>query len=380
MTAATLLGSLQFLGVSAPLFVWIACLVVFGIAVSFLGRLWRQVRRGRAIFKEATAALEAAPFDTDRPRGDGLAREAYDALDGMFQRVPFLSRPGRLFLSQVISVPETSGDSSYFATDSAETTFSETAVIEPLVNRNLYNAVPGILTSIGLLVTFLAILLALLDVRIVATRVEGLDLLISGLSGKFVSSIAALFAATVFVVFERSLLHSLNLDRRRLLARLDAVVPRISAALLLTRLHHAFMAQSDATRAQNESQTLAAQQSLAESLGAATERMTATSDALGRSFKQIEGAQRDLSGDSSEVIMRELATQISGEIEGLTVVVRTISDQIGEVTNRRRTSFRRSSRSRSSSSCAISRDGGDRSRGRPPWRTPRTAAAAWPAR
>ena len=216
--------------------------------------------------------------------------------------------------------------------------------------------------------------------RIVATRVEGLDLLISGLSGKFVSSTAALFAATVFVVFERSLLHSLNLDRRRLIARLDAVVPRISAALLLTRLHHAFMAQSDATRAQNESQTLAAQQSLAESLGAATERMTATSDALGRSFKQIEGAQRDLSGDSSEVIMRELATQISGEIEGLTVVVRTISDQIGEVTNRRRISFRRNSRSRSSSSCAISRDGGDRSRGRPPWRTPRTAAAAWPAR
>ena len=102
MTAATLLRSLQILGVSAPLFVWIACLVVLGITVFFLGRLWRQVRRGWATFQEATAALEAAPFDPDRPHGEGLARESYDALDGTFQRFPFLSRPDRLFLSQII--------------------------------------------------------------------------------------------------------------------------------------------------------------------------------------------------------------------------------------------------------------------------------------
>ena len=53
----------------------------------------------------------------------------------------------------------------------------------------------------------------------------------------------------------------------------------------------------------------------------------------------MEGAQRDLSGGSSEVIMREPATQISEKIEGRTVVVRTISDQIGEVTQRRPDKF-----------------------------------------
>ncbi len=339
MTPSTLLNNLRILGVSAPIFAWVACLVVLGAAVFFLGRLWWHVRRGRAIFEAATAALETAPFEPDHPPGQGLSREAYEALDRTFQRVPFLSRPGRSFMSQVIPAPDASGAVSYFATDAAETAFGESAVIEPLVNRNLYNAVPGVLTSIGLLVTFLAILLALLDVRIVATRVEGLDLLISGLSGKFVSSIAALFAATVFVIFERSLLHSLNLGRLRLVARIDAVVPRVSAAILLARLHQAIMAQSDAIRAQSDEQTLAAQRSLAESLGAATERMTATSDALSRSFTQMEKAQQALSTGSVESILRELATEIRDEVEGVAIVLRTLSDQVAGVTNKRPDKF-----------------------------------------
>jgi hypothetical protein len=63
----------------------------------------------------------------------------------------------------------------------------------------------GIVTWTGLLFTFLAILVALLDVRLAGNRVQGLELLIQGLSGKFVSSISALLAATVYLLAEKPL-------------------------------------------------------------------------------------------------------------------------------------------------------------------------------
>ncbi|MBI4639592.1 MAG: hypothetical protein HY731_02795 [Candidatus Tectomicrobia bacterium] len=86
------------------------------------------------------------------------------------------------------------------------------------MNRNFFIAIPGIVTGIGLLVTFLAILVALLDVRIVDNRVQGIENLIQGLSGKFVSSIAALLAATFFLVCEKWLFHALANSRIRAVA------------------------------------------------------------------------------------------------------------------------------------------------------------------
>lgn len=59
-------------------------------------------------------------------------------------------------------------------------------------------------TGFGLLITFVAILVALRDVNIDKNNdVQGLPNLIGGLSGKFVSSIAALLAATVHALIEK---------------------------------------------------------------------------------------------------------------------------------------------------------------------------------
>jgi hypothetical protein len=83
--------------------------------------------------------------------------------------------------------------------------FNETSVLEARLNRNHYTAIPGIVTGFGLLCTFVAILIALLDVKLVDKQFTGLDKLVSGLSGKFLSSIAALFSATVFMLCEKGL-------------------------------------------------------------------------------------------------------------------------------------------------------------------------------
>lgn len=66
------------------------------------------------------------------------------------------------------------------------------------------HAARDIVTGFGLLITFVAILVALRDVNIDKNNeVQGLPNLIGGLSGKFVSSIAALLAATVYALIEK---------------------------------------------------------------------------------------------------------------------------------------------------------------------------------
>ena len=125
--------------------------------------------------------------------------------------------------------------------------FNEAAVLEPRLNRNFYTALPGMVTGFGLLCTFVAILIALLGVHLGENhQFTGLDKLISGLSGKFVSSIVALLAATLFVPCEKWLFHHLTTSLHGLVTALDALVPRLTPAHLLEEIRSYMEEQSTA--------------------------------------------------------------------------------------------------------------------------------------
>lgn len=101
------------------------------------------------------------------------------------------------------------------------------------LNRDWYTSVPGIITGVGLLFTFFAILVALLNVDVVEGQVKGVDLLIRGLSAKFVSSVVALLCATIFVLFEKRGFHVLDDKRSQLASLLDRRIPQLSATQVL---------------------------------------------------------------------------------------------------------------------------------------------------
>ena len=78
------------------------------------------------------------------------------------------------------------------------------ALISRRYHASAYASFPGILTGLGLMLTFVAILLALMGVSYNKSDpvepVRGIDTLINGLSGKFLSSIVALLLSVVFTV------------------------------------------------------------------------------------------------------------------------------------------------------------------------------------
>jgi hypothetical protein len=96
--------------------------------------------------------------------------------------------------------------------------------VDSFYNFAFHQSVPGILTALGLLATFVAILMALAGVTYNVNDpirpVSGIDQLINGLSGKFLSSIIALILSVVFTLFEK------KLCERQLREGYDALVKR----------------------------------------------------------------------------------------------------------------------------------------------------------
>jgi len=101
----------------------------------------------------------------------------------------------------------------------------------------LFSAFPGILTGAGLTLTFIAILLALHGVHYdkanTAEPISGIDVLINGLSGKFLSSIVALLLSILFTLYEKSAVRSLRTRYERLLAAISRAVPYLAPMRVL---------------------------------------------------------------------------------------------------------------------------------------------------
>lgn len=95
------------------------------------------------------------------------------------------------------------------------------------------HAVPGVLTSLGLLGTFVALLMGLYGLQKNADGTWAIDPLVLNLSGKFVTSIVALALSVVFVLLELMTRSAVNRARHQLAHTLSRALPFLSTSHLL---------------------------------------------------------------------------------------------------------------------------------------------------
>ena len=191
-------------GITAPRFIWLAAFLIFASTLACLIRLWWLVRQEARVYDRIRAELTNLPAASGVPQRDGMTSALHQAIAQVFTArasvAPSLVSAWRHFEAQLIIRRDPMGQERFWTPESAETAFNDATVIEPRLNRGFFTAIPGVVTSAGLLCTFLAILIALLDVTLENEQFRGLDTLISGLSGKFLSSIAALSGATFYIL------------------------------------------------------------------------------------------------------------------------------------------------------------------------------------
>jgi len=145
-------------GLDAPIFGWIAAGVLLAGTLIVFGRLLWVVSKESWIHRKAEKRLQALRTEYTAGPRQGLSGPAYDAMVQVFEQIPSLNPAWRNFNSQILARRNKLGEEQFWASESAEAAFSETAVIEPRLNRSFYLAFPGIITGTGLLVTFLALL------------------------------------------------------------------------------------------------------------------------------------------------------------------------------------------------------------------------------
>ncbi len=309
-----LLKPFPFLGVNPPLFIWLAAAALLLVTVYFLGRffwiIYRESRLHAAIVSRLNEIKNANPVTA----AEGLSSASFDASGELFEISEPLRDAWRGFQRQVFVVRNASGEDRFYSTDSADEAFNDSIVIDSRINRNFYSSFPGIVTGLGLLFTFIAILLALTDLRITPEKVEGIDILVSGLAGKFVSSVAALFAASVFLFCEKPLLHKIESSRRSLVAAIDALVPRRTAASILAVIHRDIAEQSAAFRSFNSDFSGKLKQGFSEGIGPLQHRMVDAIDELNRLLRASEAQKQDSITGTLSNVMEEMQRSIANSL------------------------------------------------------------------
>jgi hypothetical protein len=323
---------LEFLGLTAPAFSWVisALLILYAIYTYGSHRIVsRNRRKALAVIKSRLVPLRDHEV---LGRSHGLSERAYRALITVFDDFPFLGQFWCRASSATVARRGVDGKDCIWLGEDVRV---ETADV---LDHDAYKSAPTLISGVGLLATFLAILVALLDVRLTHAKVQGLDLLVQGLSGKFLSSVVAVTCATVLTYGEKRLFGPLESAIAALNGALQDVLPRLTPVQIMSDIGLMMEAHFQQVRAFQEdtgggpgvSRMVSAVDSLSGLVRSSSEQnhqvMSELTAALIDRGHPSEGADR---GSSDDAVKKVLSAQID-RLAAISDTVTDISDAMSE--------------------------------------------------
>jgi hypothetical protein len=220
-----------------------ACAAIMLLFFVFLARMLQETWRVLRDVSEFSELLRSLLPTGPTSRSEGLQLAEIENLRGKLKsrKNLFSSNVPRLWAELEGSLQlysGTGGPEGWFAIRPPSEILAESAVIDRGYQTSFHQSVPSLLTALGLMATFVAILIALqgvnVQVRGGAETVSGIGTLINGLAGKFLSSIVALLLAVFFTVIEKKLCE-LRLQNAydALLNQATEVIPVLSSTRVL---------------------------------------------------------------------------------------------------------------------------------------------------
>ncbi len=302
-------------GLNAPFFSWLASIGLIIFPIYYFSRLYSHFKKESSTYLTVVNKLETLQKDVAIRPGSGLSLHSYDSISQVFNTTPSLSSAWNCYKSTIVIRQDKNGEDHFWATDSADKDFSESALVDILLNKSFFVSIPGVVTGTGLLFTFLAILVALFGVHKEGTKFVGIEELIGGLSGKFLSSVAALFSATIFLVSEKAIFHRLTNKRKQLVKAIDNLFPRLTPTQVLSDIHNDIAEQTKAFRLFNTDLSLKLRQSFSESLGPTLEHMISTIDELNQLLRKAEEQKQDSIVAQLESLLKNLEQSIVSTLQ-----------------------------------------------------------------
>jgi hypothetical protein len=194
--------------IAIPTPILVACAGLAALFCILLAGMLRQSSRTSSALGTLRSVLRSfAPADGTE-RGRGLDPAVFEAVRSRCRALREPCRSWWLGLEEnVVAYAGSDGVEGCYLGVSPREILREENVSERYYHGSFHQAVPGILTGLGLMLTFISILVALtslhVDVSNNTETVVGIKELIEGLAGKFVSSIIGLALGIAFVLIER---------------------------------------------------------------------------------------------------------------------------------------------------------------------------------
>ena len=256
-------------GPDSPMLSWIGS---FGIVLFFLWQLLRlkmDVSGAQRPFNRISPILTALANergDVDRERFTNHALIGFappagqatsastridcddlQAVETAMQKEPMFRQPWAQFRKTLIleQVPWFV-EPRIFSTRRAEEIFTQDTLLSHRVNLAFYSQLPSLVTGIGLLLTFLALFIGLSKLHADGHDIVGIQGLINGLAGKFLTSIVGLIAANLFTLIEKPMIFRLMNEHHSFLSLIDKLFPRKTMEQMLEQLTPMHRAHSGA--------------------------------------------------------------------------------------------------------------------------------------
>ncbi|MCA1958152.1 MAG: hypothetical protein LDL14_06455 [Nitrospira sp.] len=325
-----------------------SCIGAVGIIVLFLwhgGCFLRGIRRLRAVTERIEPQLmllaqrrrQAAPewvvFPDEAKKRANKAKDPKDpmeqrdlddlmVLDRIMRGEPTYARDWLVFRkSLVIEQPSWFLEPTVYADKSAAECFSFEAACASHVNYQFYRHFPSFLTGVGLLFTFLAILIGLGKLHANGTQIEGLPGFINGLAGKFVTSIIGLACANVFLLLEKSGWHGLADRHRRIVALLDEMFPQKVR-------DHGALGRAPVSTDGGEYGNVGADRSVLQGIKAVHQRMEAAVEVLEEISKSLAFLKKEDLRDQREYLASTIGEEVRGALARITEPVCIAVDEL----------------------------------------------------
>ena len=289
------------LDLKAPAFSWLVSGAILVYCMCVYLRHLRGSRYHTHAISVAEKKLASLRDNNLTDPGNGVSRKLYDSIADVFNGLPLLRFPWQRISSSIIRRPDKSGQMRFWAGEDMARIFDEV-----ITDSHAYKTAPAVITGIGLLATFVAILVALHDVKLANNRVQGLDLLVQGLSGKFLSSIVALACATLLVYAEKGILYPVRARINSLVFILTSLLPRLLPAQLLSDLCIEMTEQSNTLRVFNADLTSKLKQSIAEGAGQSLNKIAAILSDLDHFIRNNEAQRYKANNEQFTLLLKHL--------------------------------------------------------------------------
>ena len=233
-------------GLYSPLLSWIGAGALIIFVVWQAMRLYAGVRAAQALCTDIEDVLARLLKERQATHRDPLARHHYASrsnppeqknnsrdsddlgvLDRLMDLDPAMSHAWAqyrktLVLEEVAWFQEPR----IFSTRHAEEFFTFERLFARRIHYAWYSHVPSFVTGISLLLTFVALLMGLSHLHADAQGIQGLQGLINGLAGKFLTSIVGLICANLFSLVEKRVSFRLITAHQALVDSLEGLFPR----------------------------------------------------------------------------------------------------------------------------------------------------------